>query len=307
MTNQENILEFAGIPFKRNGVLASGILGVTGTSMAQVARGGAGGITCKSISKNKRKGHPTPVVQVYKHGLINAVGLSSTGVVHSNAELHTLRTQSDAVIIASVFGGTAKEFRETVEELDSDVVDLIELNISCPNVADEFGLSFASSPATAAAVVSEVRNATNKKIIVKLSPNFPNLGLIARACQESGADGITAINTVGPGMLIDLHTYQPKLSNKVGGVSGPAILPIALRCVYEIYKNVSIPIIGMGGISSTEDALQMIAAGARLYGIGTGILYHGVTLFDTINKGIESYLAEKKLTYDEFVGIAHRS
>ncbi|OHD06068.1 MAG: dihydroorotate dehydrogenase, partial [Spirochaetes bacterium GWB1_27_13] len=235
-------IKFGKIEFPQNGVLASGIIGVTGWSMAKVAKSGAGGITCKSISKNIRKGHPNPIIQVFEQGIINAVGLSSTGAENSNKELKILRQNSNSIIIASVFGGTKEEFGETVLLLDKNVVDIVELNISCPNVHSEFGLPFSSSRETSAEVVNYVRKLTNLPLLVKLSPNFPNIGLIAKACEDVGADGITAINTVGPGMLIDINTFQPKLSNKTGGVSGPAILPIAIRCIYEIYKNVKIPI-----------------------------------------------------------------
>ncbi len=299
-------INFCNVNFPRNGVLASGILGVTGCSMVNVAENGAGGITCKSISKNERNGHPTPVAQVYEHGLLNAVGLSSTGIENSNKELKYLRENSDAVVIASVFGATPEEFRDTAVMLDEKNVDIIELNISCPNVADEFGLAFSATPESAASVVKAVRPATNKPILVKLSPNFPNIGRIAKSCEDAGADGITAINTVGPGMLIDIHTYQPKLSNKCGGVSGPAILPIAIRCIYDIYKSVKIPILGMGGITTAEDAIQMIAAGARIYGVGTGVIIEGKDVFKKINNGIDTYLADKKISYDDLVGIAHK-
>lgn len=300
------MIKFGKLTFKRNGVLASGIIGVTGWSMAKVASSGAGGITCKSISKNVRKGHPNPVIQVFEHGVVNAVGLSSTGVENTNKELEILKTNSDCVVIASVFGGTKEEFAQTVDLLDIKNIDAVELNISCPNVHDEFGLPFSSSPKTACEVVSFVRNKTKLPLIVKLSPNFPNIGLIAKACEDNGADGITAINTVGPGMLIDINTYRPKLSNKTGGVSGPAILPIAIRCIYDIYKNVKIPIIGMGGITNYEDALQIVMAGATLYGVGSGILYKGMTVFDSINKGIEKYLKEKNMQYEDLIGIVHK-
>ncbi|OHD22964.1 MAG: hypothetical protein A2Y34_01025 [Spirochaetes bacterium GWC1_27_15] len=299
-------IKFGKIEFPQNGVLASGIIGVTGWSMAKVAKSGAGGITCKSISKNIRKGHPNPIIQVFEQGIINAVGLSSTGAENSNKELKILRQNSNSIIIASVFGGTKEEFGETVLLLDKNVVDIVELNISCPNVHSEFGLPFSSSRETSAEVVNYVRKLTNLPLLVKLSPNFPNIGLIAKACEDVGADGITAINTVGPGMLIDINTFQPKLSNKTGGVSGPAILPIAIRCIYEIYKNVKIPIIGMGGITKTEDALQIIMAGATLYGVGTGILYEGTEIFSKINTGIDQYLIDKKIDYKDLIGISHR-
>lgn len=304
--SKKNSLLFGKIKFPRNGVLASGILGVTGWSMIKVSRCGAGGITTKSISKNIRKGHSTPVVQLYKAGLINAVGLPSLGVEESNKEIKIVKDNSDAVIIASVFGGTPMEFKETVESLDKDNIDAIEVNISCPNVEDEFGLPFASDPYSAANITKIVREVTNLPVIVKLSPNFSGLQDIAKAVEDAGADGITAINTVGPGILFDINTYNPVISNIRGGISGPSILPIAIRCVYDIYKTVKIPIIGTGGVASLEDALQMIIAGATLYGIGSGIIYEGLDIFNKINKGIDEYLAKKKMDYNELIGIAHR-
>ncbi len=301
----ENI-KFGKLLFKRNGILASGILGITGHSMLRVTQSGAGGVVSKSISKEKRKGHPLPVVQVFEHGVINAVGLSSLGIEDSLKELKLVKSNSDAVVIASIFAGSIEEFAETASLITEEYADAIEVNISCPNVSDEFGLPFAASPTISAKVTLAVRKATKVPVIVKLSPNFPNIGAIAKSCEINGADGITAINTVGPGMLIDINTYKPKLSNKKGGLSGPAILPIAIRCVYEIYQTVSIPIIGIGGITKAEDAIQMIMAGATLYGVGTGIMYEGIDIFSKINNGIEEFLKEKKLNYQELIGLAHK-
>lgn len=304
--SKKDFIQFGNLKFPRNGVLASGVLGVTGWSMVKVAKCGAGGITTKSILKNIRNGHPTPVVQFFKAGLINAVGLPSLGVKESNKEIKIVKNNSDAVIIASVAGGTPMEFKETVESLDKNIIDAIEINISCPNVEDEFGTPFACNPQSAANITKIVKEATRLPIIVKLSPNFPGIPDIAKAVEEAGADGITAINTVGPGMLFDINTYKPVLTNTKGGLSGPAILPIAIRCVYEIYKSVKIPIIGVGGITSYEDALQMIIAGATLYGIGSGILYDGMEIFDKINKSIDEYLDKKEIKYRELIGMAHR-
>jgi len=299
-------IKFNKLSFPRNGVLASGIMGVTGWSMIRIARSGAGGVTSKSISKNIRKGHKTPVIQVFEAGMINAVGLSSTGVENSNKELKIVRENSDAKIIASVFGGTLDEFKETIELLDKKVIDAVEINISCPNVKDEFGTPFAATPESTAEVVKITRATTDLPLLVKLSPNFPGIGNIAKAAEDNGADGITAINTVGPGMLIDINTYKPKLTNKTGGVSGPAILPVAIRSVYDIYKSVKIPIIGMGGITTVEDALQMILAGATLYGLGSGIMYKGINIFEEINKGIDKYLEEKNYKYEDIIGLVHK-
>ncbi len=304
--NKKDSILFGSIKFPRNGVLASGILGVTGWSMIKVARSGAGGITTKSILKNIRKGHPTPVVQLYKAGIINAVGLPSLSVEESNNEIKILKENSDAVIIASIAGGTPMEFKEAVESLDKSNIDAIEVNISCPNVEDEFGLPFASNPQSAANITKIVREVTNIPVIVKLSPNYTGLADIAKAVEDAGADGITAINTAGPGILFDINTYNPIISNIRGGISGPAILPIAVRCVYEIYKSVKIPIIGTGGITSFEDALQMIIAGATVYGVGSGVIYEGLEIFKKINKGINEYLDKKKMNYNDLIGIAHK-
>lgn len=299
-------INFAGINFNKNGVLASGIMGVTGWSMAHVAKLGAGGITCKSISHLPRKGHPTPVVQVYSSGVLNAVGLSSTGVENSLQELSILKSNSDTIVIASVFGSTKEDFFDTIKLLDNPDIDMFEANISCPNVKDEFGLPFSYKSESAYEVINHIRSATKKPLIAKLSPNVHNIGEIAKSCEDGGADGITAINTVGPGMLFDINTYYPKLSNKTGGISGPAILPIAVRCVYDIFKSVKIPIIGVGGITCTEDALQLIIAGATLYSVGTGIMYENVDIFNKINNGIDQYLTDKKISYNDLIGIAHK-
>jgi dihydroorotate dehydrogenase (NAD+) catalytic subunit len=305
MSKKDSIV-FGKITFPRNGVLASGILGVTGWSMVKVSKSGAGGITTKSILKNVRKGHPTPVVQFYKAGLINAVGLPSLGVEESNKEIKIVKENSDAVIIASVAGGTPMEFKETVEMLDKDYIDAIEVNISCPNVEDEFGLPFASNPQSASNITKIVREVTNLPVIVKLSPNYTGLADIAKAVEDAGADGINAINTVGPGILFDINTYNPIISNTRGGISGPSILPIAVRCVYDVYKSVRIPIIGTGGVTSFEDALQLIIAGATVYGVGSGVIYDGLEIFKKINKGINEYLVKKKMNYNDLIGIAHR-
>lgn len=299
-------IKFGKLIFKRNGVLASGILGVTGYSMLRVAKNGAGGITCKSISKEKRKGHSTPVVQIFEHGILNSVGLSSLGIEDSLNELKIVKNNCDTIVIASIFASSIEEFAETASFITNEYADAIELNISCPNVNDEFGLPFAASPIVAAKVTLAVRKVTKLPLIIKLSPNFQNIGAIAKACEINGADAISAINTVGSGMIIDINTYKPKLSNKKGGVSGPAILPIAIRCVYEIYQSVTIPIIGIGGITKTEDALQIIMAGATLYGIGSGILYKGIDIFKKINTGIKRFLKEKKLKYEDLIGLSHK-
>jgi len=162
--------------------------------------------------------------------------------------------------------------------------DIIEVNISCPNVEDEFGKPFACSVVDASKVTKAVRATTKRPVIVKLSPNVSNIGEIAKACASEGADGFTVINTVGPGMAIDIDLRMPILANKVGGVSGPAIKPIAVKCVYDVYKATKLPIVGTGGILTGLDAIEIMMVGARLVGIGTMVYYREVSGFKKVVK-----------------------
>jgi len=210
-------------------------------------------------------------------------------------------------IIASIFGSTVEEFATVARTLNAANPDFIEVNISCPNVEAEMGRPFATDPEAAAQVTAAVKGATRLPVIVKLSPNVTDIASIARAVEEAGADAISAINTVS-GMVIDVYSGMPILANRTGGISGPAIKPIALRCVYEITQAVRIPVIGIGGITSGRDALEMIMAGATAVGIGSAIYYRGVEAFGEILKEMQGLMRE--LGYhkiEEVRGIAHRS
>jgi len=183
--------------------------------------------------------------------------------------------------------------------------DLLEANISCPNVR-EFGKSFSATCESAAEVVKAVKKVSKTPLFVKLSPNLQDIADVARACEKAGADGITAINTVGPGMVIDLKTRRPVLSNKSGGMSGPVIKPIMVRCVYDIYDAVKIPIIATGGVVTGEDATEAIMAGASAVGIGTGVKYRGIEVFKLVCKELEEFMKKEKFgSIDEMVGVAH--
>ncbi|MGD9782394.1 MAG: glutamate synthase-related protein, partial [Kiritimatiellia bacterium] len=197
-------------------------------------------------------------------------------------------------LIVSIFAGSAAEFGKLAGRVSEARPDLIEANVSCPNVESEFGVPFAADPEACGRVVRAVKeNAGAVPVSIKLSAQCASLARMAVVCRQNGADAITAINTVGPGMWIDVGTGRPALSNKVGGVSGPAILPIAVRAVYEIRRAVDLPIIGTGGVSCAEDALQLIMAGADAVGIGSGIYAGGVELFGEINRGLADFLKER--------------
>ena len=292
----ENALatETLGLTFRNPLVLASGILGTAPALMQRVARAGAGGVTAKSCGPQPRAGHPNPTVLDWGPGLINAVGLANPGV---EAEVGILRETKALLaplgvpLIASIFGHTVDEFARVAQRVSAGQPDLIEVNISCPNVQAEFGRPFALDADAAAAVTQAVKDVTSIPITVKLSPNTPDLVPIALSVVEAGADALTAINTVGPGMVIDLESGQPILANRVGGLSGPAIRPIAVRCVYELAAAVDVPIIGTGGVSSGRDALEFIAAGATLVGVGSAVYERGPEVFCRIRDEMIAWMA----------------
>ncbi|MFA6992061.1 MAG: dihydroorotate dehydrogenase [Candidatus Gracilibacteria bacterium] len=286
MTNLK--VKFCGVEFKNPTVLASGVLGVTASSLKNVVRNGAGGVTTKSIWLNGNKGHKNPTMFGTEHYFINAVGLSDAGIEKAKTETFPEYNKSKpAPIIASVVASKIDDFGKVAFEIDKCEPDIIEVNISCPNVEDEFGKPFACDLVDAAKVTKVVRARTKRPIIIKLSPNVLNIGEIAKACANAGADGFCAINTVGPGLVIDIDLRMPILANKVGGLSGPAIKPIAVKCIYDVYKATKMPIVGTGGVMTGEDAIELMMAGARLVGIGTMVYYRGVEGFGKVVKEME--------------------
>ncbi len=299
---------FCGVKFKNPLVLASGVLGVTGASLKSVVKkGGAGGVTTKSIWREGHQGHPNPVIIANDHYMLNAVGLPDAGIEKAHIEIGEYLKEKPAPLIANIVESKIEHFAEVAEMVSALKPDIIEVNISCPNVEDEFGKPFSCSRVDAAAVTAAVRARTKLPIVIKLSPNVLNIAEIARAVVDAGADGITAINTVGPGLMIDLETREPILANKVGGVSGPAIKPIAIKAVYDIHKAVpKTPIIGTGGILTGEDALEMIMVGATLVGVGTAVYYRDITCFGLIANEMKQWgKAHKIKNLDELRGTAH--
>ena len=274
-------------------VLASGILGLTASSMKRVVENGCGAVTTKSFNMEARTGHKNPSIIPFEHGLLNAVGLSNPGADELVVEIERFKQICEAPIFASIFGRTIDEYGEVAEKAVKAKPHLIEVNVSCPNVRSEFGTPFGDVPDDTAEITRMVKQiAGDIPISMKLGPHGPGIARMAMICEENGADAITAINTAGPGMLIDINVQKPVLSNKTGGVSGPAILPIAVKSVYEVYKNVSIPIIGTGGVILWQDAIQMILAGSTIISLGTAVYYEGIEVFDKINRGIDGYLRQ---------------
>ncbi|MBW2992486.1 dihydroorotate dehydrogenase [Candidatus Woesearchaeota archaeon] len=298
-----------GIKLNNPTILASGILGTTGSSLVNVANNGAGAVTCKSIGLEERTGHPNPILIEWEKGFINAVGLSGPGIEEGIEEISYAVKNSPSPVIASIFASKIDDFGTVAKQISKASPDLIEVNISCPNVESEFGKPFGTDPDISAKVTKTVKKNTSIPIIIKLSPNVSNIKIIAQAVKKAGADIINAINTVGPGMVINLETAAPVLANKIGGVSGPAIKPIAVRCVYDIYEATKgkIPIIGTGGITYGEDAVEMMMAGASAVGIGTGVYYRGIDIFKKVSEEIEEFMENNNyISLKEIIGKAHK-
>lgn len=300
-------VNFCKQSFKNPLVLASGILGVSTSSLSFVLNNGAGGVTTKSIGHIERAGHTNPTVYSWGEGIINAVGLSNPGIDQSLPILKDMQKRITVPLIISFFADTSKNYVKVAEKIVSLNPQLIEVNASCPNTLDDFGTPFAVDPQALKQLIKEIRKVVPKKIkvIVKLAPNVPNIAFFGKIVESEGADGICAINTV-PGMIIDIYTRRPILTNKSGGISGRAIKPIAVKAVYDLYKAVKIPIIGLGGVSTGEDALEMIMAGATLVGVGSAIYFRGVAVFKKITGEIVEIMEKENIkNLQEIKGAAH--
>lgn len=242
-----------------------------------------GTFSFKGTTKDSRFGNPTPRIAECTQGMINAVGLQNPGVEKViSEELPKLFKVFNKKVMANVSGFSVEDYAYTVEKLDSvDRIGWFEVNVSCPNVHGG-GMSFGTNPEAAAEVTRAVRKVTKKPIIIKLSPNVTDIVSIAKACEEAGADGISLINTL-LGMRIDLRTKKPVIANKMGGFSGPAIFPVAVRMVYQVANAVNIPVVGMGGVSSAEDVIEMMLAGATAVEVGAANLVNPYACRDIIN------------------------
>ena len=296
-----------GLKLRNPTVLASGLLGVAPMTMKRVEECGAGAVTTKSISLNERQGHNNPTVIANEHFMLNAVGLSTAGSAEFHKEWeHFQKLNMKIPVIASIYGSSIEEFVECAKVICKEPIPMLELDMSCPNVS-KGGLEFSSSPETAFELVSKIKEVAGSiPISAKVGPATHLLVDVVQACEKAGASAITAINTM-PGMVIDIEAKRPVLHFKRGGISGPALKPIAIRCVYQIYEAVKIPIIGTGGITTGRDAIEMIQAGATAVGVGTATYYRGVDVFRKICEEMEEWMKENcYASLDEIRGIAHK-
>jgi dihydroorotate dehydrogenase (NAD+) catalytic subunit len=281
----------AGVKLRNPVIAASGTFGYGKEYAGLLDIAVLGGICTKGLTLNPRPGNAGMRLHEPPSGLMNSIGLENPGIeAFIEKELPNLRKLGPAVI-ANLSGSTADEYVQGARLLDASSVDMIELNISCPNVKAG-GMAFGLDPATAASVTGEVRRAApNKPLMVKLSPNAPDLAAVARSCVASGADALSLVNTF-KALAIDINKRKPVFDNISAGLSGPAIRPIALRMVWELYDEVDVPIVGMGGIASARDALEFLLAGAVAVQIGSATFAHP-PLMDEVICGIGGYMEEK--------------
>lgn len=306
MKSERLRVKLAGLNLENPTMLASGILGYSAETLKSVAEGGAGAVVTKSVGLKPRSGYANPTVVQVACGLLNAVGLPNPGIEEFSRDIREARAALRIPLIVSVYGFSAEEYALVAQKAVEAGADAVELNVSCPHVK-ETGAEIGQNPEVLAKVVRKVKGVVDKPVFVKLSPNVTDIAEIAEAAVKAGADAITAINTVRA-MAIDIETAKPVLSNRRGGLSGPAIKPIGVRCVYDIYEKVKVPIIGCGGVTNWRDAVEFMLAGASAVQIGTAIALKGLDVFKSVANGIDAYLKRKGFrSVNEIVGLAHRS
>jgi dihydroorotate dehydrogenase (NAD+) catalytic subunit len=291
-----------GLKLKNPTMLASGILGETGESLLSVAEAGAGAVVTKSIGLKPRNGHKNPSFVETEHGILNAMGLPNPGIENFEIEVRTA-IGSDIPVVGSVFGSNAADFANLAEKMENYGVSAVELNLSCPH-AKGLGAEIGHEPSNVSEITGAVKEAVKVPVFVKLSPNVNSIGELAQAVEEARGDAVVAINTV-KAMAINAELAMPVLSNAIGGLSGPAVKPVGLRCVYEISRQTDLPIIGVGGIVNGKDAVEYIMAGATCVQIGSGIYYRGRGIFKDVCHEIGSFMDREGFkTIKEMVGIA---
>ena len=295
------MITITGLTLKNPTLLAAGILGTTGASLLRVARNGAGAVVTKSIGCAPNAGHPNPSMIETECGFLNALGLPNPGYRHYHKELQ-IASAAGVPVIASIFGADAREFAEVALGL-CDAADAIELNLSCPH-ADRYGASVGIDPSLVREITSSVKDAVDIPVWAKLTPNVTDITEIGLAAQEGGADAVVAINTVRT-MAIDIESGYPILGNRFGGLSGTGVKPIAVKCVYDLYDALDIPIIGVGGISCWQDAIEMILAGASAVQIGSAV-HTSLSVFSEVADGIRDYCMARGCEVEDICGMAHR-
>ncbi|MCC4765892.1 dihydroorotate dehydrogenase [Methanosarcina sp. DH1] len=293
-----------GLKLKNPTILAAGILGTTGASLCRVAHeGGAGAVVTKSIGPMPKTGHSNPSMVKLDCGFLNAMGLPNPSYPSFFQELEIAKKDAGVPVIASIFGGNPAEFKEVAEGLLPAKPDAFELNVSCPH-AEGYGAAVGSNPCLVEAITAAVKDIVNVPVWVKLTPNVSDITCIGNAAEAGGADAVVAINTL-KGMAIDIESGYPVLGNRSGGLSGKAVKPVAIKCVYDLYTALEIPVIGVGGVSSWQDAVEMMMAGAAAVQVGSAV-YDRLDIFSEISTGIEAFLQRKGYSdVRKLIGLAH--
>ncbi len=297
-------IEFCGIRLKNPLILASGILGVNPGCLKRAEKEGAGAVTIKSISLEPRTGHNSPILVPFDSGMLNAVGYSNPGLEEASRAF--TRHGIEIPVIASIIGQKPEEFSQIIERFEELDFCGYEIPVSCPHTPGFGTMGNQDSPDFIKSVMKVVTSKTKRPVIVKIPPLDKGLGDYGQMIEDCGADAINAINTAGPGMVIDIESRKPFLGFKKGGLSGPALKPIAVRCVYDLYKAVKIPIIGTGGITTGADAVEMFMAGASALGVGTAVYFRGMNAFSLIQDELAAWLSEHNLSnVNQIKGTAH--
>ncbi len=298
-------VDVAGLRLRNPTMNAAGILGISFPLLRRIYEAGAGAVVTKSIGLNPRHGHPNPTIVAVEGGIINAMGLPNPGVSYFKGEIRRLN-DAGIPVVASLYGGSVDEFVEVAGTLADARADALEINCSCPNVEKEVG-QLGEDPKTVERITAEVKGAVKLPVFIKLTPNVTDISEIARAAESGGADAITAVNTLRA-LAVDIDFLRPVLANISGGLSGPSLKPVALRCVWEISKSVDIPVIGCGGITNWRDAVEFIICGASAVEIGTALMTKGCEVFREIEEGIRGYLLDNEFReVGDIVGLAHET
>jgi len=294
----------AGLSLRNPSLLASGVWGESGDSLAGAWKAGAGGVITKSIGAVPRPGYPNPTVETYERwGLLNAMGLPNPGIEEYPREIEAAQ-RAGATIVGSVFAGDAGEFARLARRMEEAGVVAVELNLSCPH-AEGFGTEVGSDPDEVERIVRTVVAAVKVPVIAKITPNTSDPAALAAAAEHGGAAAVSAINTLRA-LAIDVRLRRPVLAHGLGGLSGSAIKPVGLACVWQIYEAISIPVIGVGGIMRAEDALEYLMAGARALEVGTAVTFEGIGVFARLARDLSALLDELGFArVEDAVGAAH--
>jgi dihydroorotate dehydrogenase (NAD+) catalytic subunit len=296
----------AGVNLRNPFLLASGVWGESGESLAGAWNAGAGGVITKSIGSAVRPGYPNPTIETYERwGFLNAMGLPNPGIDEYPREIEIAR-RAGATVIGSIFAGDPEEFARLAVRMAATGVVALELNLSCPH-AEGFGTEVGGTPENVEKVVRAVTKAVRIPVIAKITPNTGDAAGLALAAERGGASAVSAINTLRA-IAIDVHLRRPVLSHGLGGLSGPAIKPVGLACVWQIFEKVKIPVIGVGGIASAQDALEYVMAGARALEVGTQVTFDGVQVFGRLAQDLSRLLDELGFSrVEDAVGVAHQA